>query len=318
MKNYLFIWQIWNGQKFVSLLDTWAQNLDSGIEVFGYLVFFLAVFGIGAAVVKKEKKLYGFIVIFFLSAFFIASSNSLVGGVFDFLRNNVPFLKEALRFPFNKFSTLFSFSIAIFLAYFNYFIFSFSKREALKITTALFFTIFSLVYFLPAFRGNLINPLMRVNFNPDYFEVFNYFKTQEEFGRVADLPIHSVYGWSYFSFGYQGAGFLWFGIDKPLMNREFDRWQVKNEDYYNEMTWAVYNDNPQALEKVLNKYQIKWLLVNQNVFSPNDFREILHFDSLEKTLTRVSNLKMDKKIGANIYIYKYSPPEAFVTSSNCR
>lgn len=311
LKNYLFIWQIWNGERFVNLLESWIANLNIGIYLFGYLLFFLAVVGIGLSLVRKEKKLYSFVVIFFLSSLFIASSNSIVGNVFDFLRDNVPFMKEALRFPFNKFSTIFSFVTAVFIAYFVYVLFSLVQREALKITSVIFFLIFSIVYFLPAFRGELINPLMRVNFNKDYFEVFDYFKNQPEYGRVADLPIHSVYGWSYYNFGYQGAGFLWFGIDKPLLNREFDRWNVKNEDYYNEMTFALYNNNPQNLENVLNKYQIRWLLLDKNIIAPNDDPKILHFEEIEKNLAKLSTLKLDKKIGTNIYIYKYSPREDF-------
>jgi hypothetical protein len=265
LKNYLFIWQIWNGDKFVPLLDSWIKNLDSGIVLFGYIIFALAIFGIGLSLVRKEKKLYSFIIIFFLCSIFISSSNSFVGSIIDFLRENVPFLKEALRFPFNKFSTLFSFSISIFLAYFTLVLFSYVKRESLKITSVIFFVLLSIVYYLPAFKGELLNPLMRINFNKDYFEVFNYLKNEPDFGRIADLPIHSVYGWSYYGFGYQGAGFLWFGIDKPILNREFDRWNVKNEDYFNEMSFAIYNNDSRKVERVLNKYQIRWLLLDKNI-----------------------------------------------------
>jgi hypothetical protein len=314
LKNYLFIWQIWNGEKFVPLLGSWIENLDSGLILFGYLVFILAVFGIGLTVVKKEKKLYSFLIIFFLSSIFISSSNSFAGGVIDFLRENVPFLKEALRFPFNKFSTIFAFSIAIFLAYFNYILLSYVKREALKISTAVFFLILSTIYFLPAFNGDLISPKMRITFKNEYFELFDYFKTQTEYGRIADLPIHSVYGWSYYNFGYQGAGFLWFGLDKPLLNREFDRWNVKNEDYFNEMSFAIYNNNSKDIENVLNKYHIRWILLDKNVFAPNESSEILNFENIESSLARIPNLKLDKKVGENIYIYKYFPSDDFARS----
>jgi hypothetical protein len=314
LKNYLFIWQIWNGQRFVNLLESWIVNLNSGISLFGYLLFFFSVLGIGLSLVRKEKKLYSFVVIFFLSSLFIASSNSIVGNIFDFLRNNVPFMKEALRFPFNKFSTIFSFINSVFLAYFVYVFFSVVKRESLKITTVIFYLFFSIIYFLPAFRGDLINPFMRIKFNTEYFQVFDYFKNQSEYGRVSDFPIHSVYGWSYYNFGYQGAGFLWFGIDRPLLNREFDRWNVKNEDYFNEMSFAVYNNDSSSFERVLNKYQIRWVLIDKNIFAPNEKKEILYFDQLDGVLKNVSDLKLDKKIGENILIYKYYPKKDFKKS----
>jgi len=311
LKNYLFIWQIWNKDRFSPLLGSWVDNLNTGIALFGFAVFFFSIFGLGLSLVKKEKKLFGFVATFLFCAIFIASSKSVVGDVIDFLRNNVPFLQEALRFPFNKFSTLLSLTISIFLAYFFYLIFNISKLKALNITTSFLFLVFSCVYFLPAFRGELINPLMGVAYDNSYFEMFDYFKNQPEYGRVADLPIHSVYGWSYYKFGYQGAGFLWFGVDKPILNREFDRWGVKNEDYYNEMSFGVYNDSPRLVENVLNKYQIRWILVDENIFSPGDDSKILHLADAKKTLSLVPNLKLDKQIGNNIYIYKYFPKSDF-------
>ena len=314
LKNYLFIWQIWDQEKFIPLLGPWLENLNTGIILFGFAVFFFAVFGMGLSLVKKEKKLFSFIILFIFCAIFISSSKSIVGSLIDYLRNNIPFLQEALRFPYNKFSTLFSFTISVFVTYFFILIFNISRKESLKIGFSIIFTILSAIYFLPAFRGDLINPLMRVKFDSAYFEMFDYFRGQTEYGRVADLPIHSVYGWSYYNFGYQGAGFLWFGIDKPLLNREFDRWGTKNEDYFNEMSFAIYNDNPKLVENVLNKYQIRWIILDENIISPGDTPDILHKAETKKTFSQISNLKLDKKIAENIYIYKYFPQSEFTQS----
>lgn len=312
LKNYLFIWQIWDGRNFVPLLGQWVANLNTGLSLHGYIVFFVSLFGVGLVMVQKDKRFFGFIGSFLLCLIFISSSKSVLGGFVDFLRDNVPFVREALRFPFNKFSTLLSLSISIFLAIFFENIFSVVKRNILKVTTVVLFTVFSTAYFLPAFAGFLISPYMRVNYSKSYFELFDYFKTQEEYGRIADLPIHSVYGWSYYKFGYQGAGFLWFGIDKPLMNREFDRWNTKNEDYFNEMSYAIYNNNSKLIENTLKKYQIRWILLDKNVYSPLEGEEILHFGQTQKTLQEISNLKLDKRIGENIYVYKYFPQDQFV------
>ena len=314
LKNYLFIWQVWNGRDFAPLLNEWARNLDAGLVIHGYLVFFAALFGVGLTLVQKDKRLYGFIGGLMLCLIFISSSRSVLGNFVDYLRDNIPFVREALRFPFNKFSTLLSLSIAVFLAVFFDNIFSVVKRNILKITTTFVFMVLSLAYFLPALSGQLISPYMRVSYPNAYFELFDYFKNQGEFGRVADFPIHSVYGWSYYNFGYQGAGFLWFGIDKPIFNREFDRWNTKNEDYYNEMSFAIYNNDPRLVESVLKKYQIRWILIDKNIFAPLENDQILHFGEIEKTLKGISSLKMEKKFGENIYVYKYFPQDDFVES----
>lgn len=314
LKNYLFIWQIWDRDKFIPLLAPWIINLNSGTILFGFATFFIAIFGLAIGAVKRERKLVGFIITFLFCAIFIGSSKSVLGTFIDYLRNNVPFLQEALRFPFNKFSTLFAFTISIFISYFFFTIFEISKKFVLHIGTLVIYTFLSIIFFLPAFRGELINPLMRISYNNSYFELFDYFNSQKEYGRVADLPIHSVYGWNYYNFGYQGAGFLWFGINKPLLNREFDRWGVKNEDYFNEMSFAIYNDNPKLVDNVLKKYQIRWVLLDENIVSPGDTLGILHNSEAKKTLSQISNLKLDKKIGENIYIYKYFPQSEFSKS----
>ena len=100
------------------------------------------------------------------------------------------------------------------------------------------------------------------------FEMFDYFESQNEYGRVADFPIHSLWGWTYYDWnepielGYQGAGFLWFGIKQPLLNREFDRWGLNNEQYYREMSYAVYSKDLPLIENLLKKYKIRWLIFN--------------------------------------------------------
>ena len=94
-------------------------------------------------------------------------------------------------------------------------------------------------YTMPAFNGNLISPLMRIKIPSYYFDVFSYFNRQKDDGRIANLPIQSPWGWEYYDWykdkprfaedstrraSYQGAGFIWFGIKQPLLNRDFDRW----------------------------------------------------------------------------------------------
>ena len=82
-----------------------------------------------------------------------------------------------------------------------------------------------------------------------------YFDEQDRYGRVLHLPIHSFWGWVTYSWdnrvGYQGAGFLWFGIKQPLIDREFDRWNIANEqpdliifsgDLFDKVAWAKNRD----------------------------------------------------------------------------
>jgi hypothetical protein len=124
---------------------------------------------------------------------------------------------------------------------------------ALIIVGAIFF------YSLPSFASNFINADMRVQIPQQYFQLFDYLNTQPEDLRVANLPINSPYGWVYYNWGYQGAGFLYFGIKQPLLDRDFDRWSPYNESYYREMSYAIYKNDQNLLKNVINKYQIGFI-----------------------------------------------------------
>ena len=154
---------------------------------------------------------------------------------------------------------------------------------------------------------------MKVNIPEEYFELFKWFD-KKPLGRVATLPIHSFWGWNYYSWpasppaspastrgvqrdeqggGYQGAGFTWFGIKQPILEREFDRWNPKNEQYYREMSQAVYSQNLERLEDVTKKYDITYLLIDKNIIAPDQSNNssILFLDEITQMLDKSSNLQ---------------------------
>jgi hypothetical protein len=98
----------------------------------------------------------------------------------------------------------------------------------------------SLFYFqLPQFHGYLISPSMKVQIPSNYFEVFKWFDLQDENSRVAKLPMNTYWGWVYNEWGYQGAGFTWFGIKQPIIEREFDRWSPHNETFSMKLFYTI-------------------------------------------------------------------------------
>ena len=98
----------------------------------------------------------------------------------------------------------------------------------------------------------------------NYFDLFNYLK-QNPKDRILQLPLHNFAGWQYNNWSYQGAGFLWFGLEQPLLNREFDRWYPYNEQAYREFSYALYSRNADLFAKALKKYRIGYLLLDESV-----------------------------------------------------
>ncbi|HSX39704.1 MAG TPA: hypothetical protein VLI92_03925 [Candidatus Saccharimonadales bacterium] len=326
LKNFLFNWgeNVGNLQ-YGNLLDVWINHLaDPYVLLIGYSFFVAIVIGIIISLLKRDKYGASVFFVFGLCVFFLFNVNPPFGFLFQLLQDKVPLFKEALRFPFTKFSILTTFAYAVFFGYF----FANCLQAVSKINKPILNTLvsimlvsgvsLSLIYFmLPAFNGYMISPSMRVNIPQRYFDMFSYLDHQSDYGRVAELPIHTFWGWIYYDWdhtnkvGYQGAGFLWFGIKQPLMDREFDRWGLRNEQYYREMSAAVYSENISEVEKTLTKYQIRWILFDESVIAPGADQKILFYPQIENILSRSAKIRLEKDFGEGLKLYKFSPDKDF-------
>ncbi len=320
LKNFLFDWGVYTqDDSYGSLLKPWILHLKKPlVSAIGYSFSFFIFIGAALSVIRKEKKLIPWVFIGFVSIFFILNVNPPFGFIFIFFQENIPLFKELFRFPFTKFSIFLMFVYALFFGYFYSLVIDFVNRKLSKIIGTAVFALLSccVVYFsLPAFRGNLINPAMRVRIPDRYFEMFDYFNQKKEYGRVLHLPIHSFWGWVTYSWdgrvGYQGAGFLWFGIKQPLIDREFDRWNIANEQPYREISTAIYSEDKELLQKYLEKYKIRWLILDKSVVSPGLNKKILFHEEIENMFSGIQSISIGKDFGDGLVVYEYSPKESF-------
>lgn len=321
LKNFLFDWGVFAGSDyFVDLMEPWDTHLRKPlVSGLVYILSFAVLFGLVASVVKKNRYVFAWLALSVFSIFFILNVNPPFGFAFKFFQENIPLFRELFRFPFTKFSIILMFSYAVFFGYFVSFLSNLVRRKIGKgaIFIVLLAVTAGLCYFsLPAFKGNLINRYMRVSIPDRYFEMFKYFDSQTEYGRVVDLPIHTFWGWVFYSWdskgtGYQGAGFLWFGIKQPLIDREFDRWNIANEQPYRELSTAVYSKDPILFQKTLEKYKIRWLILDKSVVAPGLDSKILFYDEIPSLLLSISGMTLDKDFGGGLVVYKYNPQKDY-------
>ena len=321
LKNFLFDWGIYvGGDSYGSLLGPWIVHLKNPFVSAISIIFpILISLGIVISIIKKEKNLVPWIIIGFICIFFILNVNPPFGGIFIFFQENIPLFKELFRFPFTKFSIFLVFVYALFFGYFSSFLMGLAKKYIGGFMSILVFTVlFSsiIVFSLPAFNGYLINPAMRVDIPDRYFEMFDYFDSRKDYGRVLHLPIHSFWGWVTYSWGdggvgYQGAGFLWFGIKQPLIDREFDRWNIANEQPYREISTAIYSQDGFLLKKYLEKYKIRWITLDKSVLAPGMDKRVLFYDEIEKMFSEIQDISLEKDFGGGLLVYEYSPEEDY-------
>ena len=299
LKNFLFDWQIMNPKtgQFEQVLQAWQDHLKNPvIAAFPYLIFALAV--VGMVTSSRKPKLAALIPTTILAFGIILNGTWPIDRIFVSLETYLPIAKEALRFPFTKFSLLAMVGLSFYA--------SLGIRAIGKfiVPTALAVSVYALVFFLPAFQGKLIHPALRIQIPNEYFQMFDFFARQPKNGLIAILPVHSFWGWTYYDWGYQGAGFLQFGIPQPILDRDYDRWSGYNEQYQKEMSYAVYSQNPQEVAAVLTKYNIRWILVDRAVMAPGQLESAVLTWRIPDILLQTGIVLPKKQFGEDIAVYE--------------
>lgn len=319
IKNFLFDWGAYTvNNHFGSLLQVWIDYLNKPyITLIGFFFTAVAIMGLIYSIVRKNIIGLSFIPVLIFILFFLINDNPPTSFLYKFIQNSIPLFKEAFRFPGDKALGLFIFIFALYFGLGQMKLIGiikklpkFSTKFGLILQTLLF-TGLLIYYTLPAFKGNLISPLMRVEIPNYYFDVFSYFKSQADTGTIADLPIHSPWGWQYYDWfenkpSYQGAGFIWFGIKQPMLNRDFDRWNPLNEQYYREMSYAVYSKKDELFKKVIEKYNIHYILLDESIIAPENDQIILYVKELKKLLAKLGteNFVKEDAVFGEVKIFK--------------
>ena len=300
-RNFLFDWRKYDfsSAKFTDLLEVWnIYYQNKNILEIGLVVGLLSIAGIAMAFVKKNKIGIALVPAFIFALFFLININPPSGFLYSYLYKNFSIFAEGLRMPFTKFSILFELFMAFYLGVFSYSVFSL-KTKLLSFIKPIFFisTVSALVIFaLPAFGGELIAPNIKTKLPNEYMRLFEWFNSSEK-GNIAFLPANSKYGWEYRSWGYEGSGFLTYGIESPMLYRDFDRWNIANEDFYNQISYFLYSNDVDGFSNLLKKYQIKYLLLDESTIAPGWTNEILKIDQLKKDFIVKSGFVDSAKFG---------------------
>ncbi|MCX7996645.1 MAG: hypothetical protein N2691_02685 [Patescibacteria group bacterium] len=182
-------------------------------------------------------------------------------------------------------------------------------------TPAIFGLIAVLIISFPAFLGNYINKEMRVRIPDEYKAVMAYLKDQDPSLRIGLLPEYTHWGWYLHRWGYNGSGFLWYGIEQPIVSRTFDVWSDKSESYYWEIKAAIDAEDPEHFARILEKYSISFLLLDKTLIPVSSSIKGLQYDRIEILLKRVPEIEQ-VIAGEQLQLYRFNArvrPNTFVT-----
>lgn len=311
IKGFYFNWPLYDfkNEKITNLMPEWNTHLASPfIAVIGYGLFSCVIYGLILAVKRKDKHFLPFLPFFIVPFIFLMNHTPPFEWFFNALLR-IPLFEEALRFVFTKFSILLLFSYTMFFSFFLARLFAIFKKPVL-VGCFVFIIAGSLaLYSFPMFQGFLISPAMKVSIPQEYFDFWNSMKNEPD-GTVLSLPLHTFTGWQYYNWGYQGSGFLWFGLKQPLLDRDSDRWSIPNEQAFREFHYALYARNVLYFEKNLEKFNISYLVWdthNISVSAQNE-NQIVYEREIHDLLNHLIQNNVIRKIGTfgGISVYKTS------------
>lgn len=305
--NTVYVLDAWKG----ALLQPWMQGL---VCLFvGFLIL-----GISSLFVSKNWHFPGskwrWLLLLFLmiSTFILIGDNPPTGWLYRFCLEYIPLFSQFFRASFTKWIVPMSLFYSMFVGLGFYQLTSWVKGKWHVLLGAVM-ALLIVLYSWPSFQGNFFYSRLRVKIPQAYFQTFDFFKKVDQNVRIANLPQHSFYGWQWNSWGYRGSGFLWYGIKQPILDRAFDVWSTADENYYWQLQTALDAQDMAAFERVLAKYDVSYLLldesvVNRNTNKPFDYQAWEEFLAQSERIQPVATFDFLK-------IYQFSEPEQAQTQA---
>ncbi len=269
----------------------------------GYFLFGASFLGVIFAFLKKNWPVCLFVAPLFLG-FTVLANNTFGFSTLAKLFHRLPLFWQIFRFPFTKFSILVAFCWSMFFAVFVLFLSQKVKTKYLRLPLLVLLLALPIFYLYPIFQGKLFYFKEKSDIPQEYFQVFDFFKSRNPNSRIANFPQNSFWGWTFYQWNYSGSGFLWYGIEQPILDRAFDVWSKKNENYYWEISYAIYSRNQKLFELVLDKYQINWLLVDESVINLPGYKG-LGLEELQEIISNSNRVDLVQSFG-KIKIYQVS------------
>jgi len=309
-KGFLFNFTGLVDNSYGFILKNWITHFNqSSVVVIGYVLFFIVCIGFISSVLFKNKRIFSLLFLCFFTL--LALDTAPFSYINSFLHSNSLF-HQVFRNPFTKFgNTLLLCEAVLFVQGLHailQMLHSLTPKRTIivqKIVYCVIFLILFFIYSLPVWRGNLLYSQLFVTYPKEYQQLFSYFNNKPP-GRIANFPQYAIDGWTTYSWGYYGSGFLWYGIEQPILDRAFDVWNPKNEQYYWEISQALYSKNALLLEKVFDKYDISSIILDKSIvgsYSPH----ALYIDEFIALLKQCPHITFQTQFG-NILLYKNSSP----------
>lgn len=285
------------GSRNLRLFDEWHRHFATqGVNILPYV--FAAI--IIAGFFYKSRHRGAFIGGYILCAFILLNGTPVLKQANELIRS-IGLINQIFRSEFTKLIIPY----ALFSSYFfaSGIALIVEKFKVRKHIVAGIFLVLIFIYAYPAFRGSYISSEMRVKVPNEYLETIEYFKHQDKNKRIGLLPEYTFWGWYFTRWGYNGSGFIWYGIEQPIVSRTFDTWSNVGESYSWELKTAIESENTDKFYDVISKYNIDYFILDKSYLPVSSSFKGIQYDSLNHMLMHTLGVK---KIKDGKFITLYS------------
>lgn len=295
----------------------WISHLQNPwITSIGYGFFVLMVFGWLVALARAQKSysaLSAALLAFILFSL-LATDIPPFSWISLFLQKASPTFFQSFRIAFTKLSLAYALMVSLLIGLGLERIFAWIKRPVWHILGAGITILLLVLFSIPAFRGHFLYDRTRQAIPSAYFNLFTFFNQSPTQGRILNLPQGWNWGWTPYAWGYSGSGFLWYGIENPIMDRAFDVWSAQNENYYWELVYALYSKQYNVFETLIRKYEVEWVLFDPSVVPYQQPRAIFSTVDVASYLTTTPSLNLVQIFEhLKLYQVKAKPSVSFVS-----
>lgn len=287
------------GKDNTFLFAPWKDHFGGIFGIFPYVFALLMIIGI-LKTIKEKSVGFLFVYLFCMTGLLIATPP--FSWINELIRK-IPVINQIFRSPFTKFIIPYSLVYSYFVAKgLQSLVTPMAKKKFVNLFLVSCF-LFVITYSLPSFQGYFFSPEMKVNIPEDYHSVINYFKSEGKNSRIALLPDYTFWGWFFNKWGYNGSGFIWYGIEQPIVSRTFDVWSKASESYFWESKTAFESEDINKLMGVFEKYQIDYLLLDKSLIPVVSSYKALQYDRINDLLIK-SSMVTPIFSGENVFLYK--------------
>ncbi len=293
------------------LLHAWREHLSLGwVKVLGWVFVGILLLGFGHMVYHKQRGRWAFLGLFLFPFILLANNTIPFSWLNGGLRTALPLFAQVFRSPFTKFSISLSLAMSVGFGWGCMVFASWFRQGKVLLTTALVLLV--MAYAWPVFQGQLFFARVQAVIPQQYFELMRYFADSSKAGRIANFPQNTSVGWKAYDWGPVGSGFEWYGVSQPILDRAFDVWSRYNENYYWEIARAVYAEDVVGVEAVLQKYSVRWVVLDENVGAYGSARA-LYLDRLREMLGRIAGVQFKERFGGiDVYETAFGHNGSFV------